>query len=171
MPDEAMKKVTEGLKKAMQTEHEGHHFYMMAAQSTKDHKGREVFEQLAKEERDHADYLKAQYKSLIETGRPNDKLKLGKPADLTGRNPIFSEQIRSRLQEAHFEMTALAVGIQLELTAIQFYSEQAAQTDDVVAKTFYLELAEWETGHYRALLAEQENLKEDYWAGSGFAPF
>jgi rubrerythrin len=171
MPDEAMKNVTEGLRKAVQAELEGHHFYMMAALATKDDKGREVFEQLAKDESDHARYLEAQYKSLVETGKPDAKLKLGKPFELSGKNPIFSEKIRSRLKEAHFEMTALSVGIQLEMTAKEFYSKQAALTDDVVVKTFYLELAEWETGHYRALLAAQENLKEDYWAGSGFAPF
>ena len=38
-------------------------------------------------------------------------------------------------------------------------------------RAFYLELADWETGRYRALLSQQESLKEDYWSDSGFSPF
>ncbi len=171
MPDEIIKKVAERLSEAMQAEYEGRHFYLMAAQTTQDPKGREVFMQLAQEEFEHAKFLKAQYRALLETGRPDANLKLGPRPDLSRASPIFSEQIRTRLKDAHFEMTALSVGIQLELTAKDFYSQQATKTDNIVITTFFLELADWETGHYRALLAQQEELKDEYWAGSGFAPF
>ena len=36
---------------------------------------------------------------------------------------------------------------------------------------FFTELAEWEAGHYEALLTQQESLKEDYWSASRFSPF
>ena len=68
-------------------------------------------------------------------------------------------------------MTALAVGMQLELTAEKFYAKCAAESDDPLAKKFFQELAEWEAGHYAALARQQEELKEDYWSGGGFAPF
>ncbi len=171
MSDETMKKVAEGLLKAMQAEREGQHFYMMAAQTCQDPKGREIFEQLALEELEHARFLKTQYQSVLDTGKPDTNLKLGTPTALTGPSPIFSDAIRSRLNDAHFEMTALSVGAQLELDAKNYYAERAAETDDLVIKTFYSELADWEAGHYRALLAQQESLKEDYWSESGFAPF
>ncbi|MCP4605703.1 MAG: ferritin family protein [Proteobacteria bacterium] len=171
MPDETMKNVAERLLEAMQAEREGQHFYLMAAQTTQDPKGREVFLKLAQEELDHARFLRAQYRSVIDTDRPDAKLKLGAQPTLSGPSPIFSDQIRTRLKDAHFEMTALAVGIQLELAAKNFYAQQAAETDNIVFKTLFLELAEWETGHYRALLAQQEALKDEYWADGGFAPF
>ncbi|MCP4678581.1 MAG: ferritin family protein [Deltaproteobacteria bacterium] len=171
MSDETLNTVADGLLKAMQAEREGQHFYLMAAQTCQDPKGREIFEQLALEEQEHAKFLKTQYHSVLDTGRPDTTLKLGTPTELVGPNPIFSEKIRERLKDAHFEMTALSVGAQLELDAQKYYTERAAETNDVVIKTFYLELAEWEAGHYRALLAQQESLKEDYWSGSGFAPF
>lgn len=166
-----MKKVAQGLVRAIQAEREGQHFYLMAAKTCQDEKGRDVFTQLAGEEAEHAKFLKMQYVSLIETGKPDAGIKLGKGTELEGSSPIFSDKIRSRLKDAHFEMTALSVGAQLELDAQKYYSERAAETDDIVIKTFYFELAEWEGGHYRALLAQQDSLKEEYWSQNGFAPF
>ena len=49
--------------------------------------------------------------------------------------------------------------------------DQAEATDDPDAKAFFGQLADWESGHYHALLQQQETLKEDYWAAGGFAPF
>ena len=68
-------------------------------------------------------------------------------------------------------MSALSIGIQLELDAMNFYKAQADAAEDDVVRGFFHELAEWETGHYQALLTQQGELKEDYWAAGGFAPF
>ena len=171
MPTEAIEKVADNLLRAIRSEREGQHFYLMAAQTCQDSKGREVFEQLAAEELGHAEFLQMQYRSVLDTGRPDENIKLGTQMDLSGANPIFSDQIRSRLKDAHFEMTALAVGAHLELDAQKYYLKMAAESEDIVINTFFTELADWEAGHYRALLTQQESLKEDYWSGSGFAPF
>jgi rubrerythrin len=171
MPEDALLRVEKGLVQAMRAEHFGRYFYMMAAKSTSDPKGREVFARLAEEEKTHFDYLKKQYAAVSETGTGDGNLKLGAQFPLDGNSPIFSDRLRSRIKDAHYEMTALSVGIQLELDAQSYYRNQAAETDDIVVKTFYLELAEWEAGHYRALLNQQETLKEDYWEKGGFAPF
>ena len=169
--DETTSRMAAGVREAMQAEVEGHHFYLMAARSTDDEHGRAVFEQLAEEEKQHAAFLKAQYASLLEHGRPDAEASLGAPKALEGPSPIFSDALRARIGQAHFEMTALSVGVQLELSAIHFYEAQAqAATDERVA-AFFSELAKWESGHYHALLRQQEALKEDYWSGSGFAPF
>lgn len=169
--DAAIKRMTDGLAKAVQAEIDGYHFYMMAARSTSDAMGREVFEALAEEEKDHQRFLKAQYKALMETGKPDSAVRLGKPTDLSGMSPIFSEQIKSRVRDAHYEMTALSIGMQLELSAIQFYKAEAEAATDPTVRAFYNELADWETGHYRALQRQQESLKEGYWSDGGFAPF
>jgi len=160
------------LKQAVQAEIEGQHFYLMAARSTTDERGRKVFEYLAEEELRHATYLKAQYQSIVEHGRLDAQLKIGtKLADLAGGSPIFSDRLKARLGEAHFEMTSLAVGIQLEHSAMQFYRDHAARTTDPTARQFFTELAEWETGHHDALSRQQETLKEDYWHDNSFSPF
>ncbi|MBW2277807.1 MAG: ferritin family protein [Deltaproteobacteria bacterium] len=171
MSDEAAKTMAEGLLTAMRAEHEGHHFYRMAAQSTDDDKGVEVFERLAAEELDHFEFLKKQYESVLQTGKSDADLKLGPRSDLTGKSPIFSDKLRARVGDAHYEMTALAVGVQLGLSAERFYKKAADEAPDSGVAAFYRELAAWEKGHYEALLAQQDDLKEDYWSAGGFAPF
>jgi rubrerythrin len=163
--------VTDGLKEAIQAEIDGYHFYMMAARSTDDDKGREVFEKLAQDEKEHVRFLSLQYDAFMEQGAPDPAATLGKRATLQGTSPIFSDSFHSRIKDAHFEMSALSIGIGLELSAVQFYKDQAARSNDEIVQKFYTELADWESGHYKALLDQQEALKEDYWAGGGFSPF
>jgi rubrerythrin len=169
--DESMKKVAEALKRAIQAEIEGQHFYRMAARSTDDPRGKEVFERLAQDEVAHEKFLRAHLGAILETGAPSRDATLGPPTQFAGSSPIFSDALRSRIGEAHYEMTALSVGIQLELTATRFYKQASEQTPDPLLKKQLRELAEWESGHYNALLRQQEELKEDYWSSTGFAPF
>jgi rubrerythrin len=68
-------------------------------------------------------------------------------------------------------MSALSIGIQLELSSEQFYRQEAEAAEDPAVVKFFTELAEWESGHYHALLKQQESLKEEYWSKGGFAPF
>lgn len=168
---EAKQQLIDGLKKAIQTESDGYHFYMMAARSTEDPKGRKAFETLAGEEQKHEVFLRTQYKSVTESGAVDTTLKLGSRASFESPSPIFSEDIRGRIKDAHYEMTALSIGIQLELSSIDFYKGEAEATDNPDVRKFYLELADWETGHYEALLRQHDLLKEDYWSAARFAPF
>jgi rubrerythrin len=160
-----------GLLKAIQAERDGHSFYSMAANSSRDPKAKEVFAQLAEEELEHMEFLTRHYHSVLKTGKPDGSAKLGRGADLSGAWPIFSEGIRTRIKDAHLEMSALSIGIQLELDAQKLYRTQAEASDDPLARDFYVELADWESGHYQALLRQQQELKEDYWDAAGFAAF
>jgi len=171
MTESAENKVVKGLLAAMRAEHEGFHFYSMAARNTEDPKGREVFGQLADDERDHLAFLKAQYVAIRDKGVPDQDASLGPAPELTGTSPIFSESIKHRIKDAHFEMTALSIGIQLELNAVSYYQKMADNADDDFVKSFFLQLSEWESGHYQALLDQQENLREAYWSLNGFSPF
>jgi rubrerythrin len=163
--------LADGLLKAMKAERDGNSFYMMAANSTGDPKGRQVFEVLAKEELDHLLFLKEHYDSWVKTGKLSSTAKLHDRLDLAGPSPLFSESFRERIKEAHFEMSALSIGIQLELDAMAFYRTQSDLTTEPAAKAFFAELAVWEQGHYQALLKQQEELKDDYWSEAGFSPF
>ncbi len=169
--NEATKELAEGLKRAFLAEVEGEHFYRMAAATTKDPKGQEVFDLLAAEERQHQAFLRSQYDALVETGALDESVKLGNAKVLDEGSPIFSDALRSRVADAHFEMTALSVGVQLELAAEKYYRAEANKTDIPFMKRFYEELADWEAGHYAALSKQQESLREDYWEASGFSPF
>ena len=161
----------EGLLQAIKAERDGYSFYMMAANGSSDPKGKEIFETLAHEELEHMSFLKQQHDAILKTGKPDSKIQLGKKLELNGMSPIFSEGIKSRIGGAHIEMSALSIGIQLELDAVKFYKAQADLSDDPIITDFFNELAEWEKGHYQALLNQQNELKEDYWSTGGFSPF
>ena len=169
--DEAQKEIIEGLKTAIRNENDGYHFYSMAAQSIQDEKGRQVFAQLAEEELGHRQFLQAQYRSFLEKGQADPNTVLKQRSEWPGENPIFSEKLKQRIGEAHFEMTALAVGIQLEISSQQYYQAQSDQATEPTVKAFFHELAHWESYHYQTLLKQQEALREDYWSQGGFAPF
>lgn len=169
--NQSMKSMAEGLKTAVQMEADGYNFYNMVADTTRDSRGRQVFRTLANEELGHLNFLKSQYKSIVETGRVDSTVSLGSRQDLAGSSPIFTDEVMKRIGSAHIEMTALSIGIQLELGSIKFYEEQARKAPDADVRKFYDELVKWESGHYHALLRQQELLKEDYWSESQFAPF
>ncbi len=163
--------LADGLMRAMKAERDGNSFYLMAANSTSDPKGRQVFETLAKEEMDHLLFLKEHYDSWVQTGKLSETAKLHDRLDLRGSSPFYSESFRKRIKEAHFEMSALSIGIQLEHDAMIFYRTQSELATEPVARSFYAELSSWEQGHYQALLRQQEELKDDYWSEAGFSPY
>ena len=171
MNKELQQRLKQGLFKAIQTENEGYNFYMMAANNTEDEKGRQIFQELAEDELKHKEFLNEQYQSLLDTGDINRELELGLMTEYHGDNPIFSDNLKMRLGDADREMTALSIGIQLELNAIEFYREQAQMAGDERIEKFFQQLADWESGHYHALLKQHDALKEDYWNAAGFAPF
>ena len=168
---DSTKSVEEALLQAIKAERDGTQFYMMAARTCEDAKGKEIFELLAAEEVDHQRYLQIQYRSVQKTGKIDGTRKLGRRGILEGESPIFSPAIKARIGEAHFEMSALSIGIQLEQSAMAYYRQAADQAQDPEVKSLFGELADWESGHYNALLRQQELLRDDYWSTGGFSPF
>lgn len=160
-----------GLLKAIQAEQDGYHFYLMAARTTEDPRGREVFEKLAQEELDHNRFLRHQHEFILHHGHADPAFMLQHRVDLSGESPIFSSVLKARIKEAHFEMSALSIGLQLELASSSFYKEEAGRISDPTVRAFFLELASWEIGHYQALLRQQDALRDDYFSDSGFSPF
>jgi rubrerythrin len=169
--DASVKDLVEGLKSAMLAERTGHEFYKMAAATTKDEAGREVFERLAAEEQSHFEFLRKHYESLLEKGELARGVTLGEAHAMATEHPIFSKDLASRIRLAHFEMSALSIAAQLELNAINHYREQAARTALPEAKKFFQELVEWESGHYEAFVRQQQELQETYWSEARFSPF
>ena len=67
-------------------------------------------------------------------------------------------------------MAALSIGILLEKQAFEFYTRQAEAAEDESVREFFRELTNWEDGHYRMLLREDEALKDEYWSENRFEP-
>lgn len=159
-----------GLREAILTEETGIQFYAAAAARTTDTRGREVFEQLARDETEHQQWLRRQYGHVVE-GTPWEEIRPVFHADLSGPSPIFSDQLRARIGEAHWEMTALSVGLTLEETTITRYRNLAKAAEQPDVRRFFEELAKWEESHAQALSRQFGLLKESYWHEARFAPF
>ena len=169
--DESTKELLAALRQAMLAERTGYTFYLTAAQTTADPTGKEVFERLAQEEVEHHSFLSAHYRSLLDSGELSKEAKLRPHGDVEADSPIFSPALRDRIKDAHFEMSALAIAVQLELNGIQHYREQAKKATRPEVKKFFEELAVWETTHHDALTRQQQALQEEYWDEAAFQPF
>ena len=159
-----------GLKEAILTEQTGVQFYTVEAGNTTDVQGREVFQQLARDEAEHQQWLRRQYGHLVE-GTPWEEMKPMSHAGLSGPSPIFSDALRSRIGEAHWEMTALSVGLALEEATVIRYRQLAQAADQPEVRRFFEELKKWEESHAEALSRQSNLLKESYWREARFAPF
>jgi len=164
-------KAIENLKIALQTELNGIHFYKMAAEKTEDKKGKEVFKMLSNDEIQHFNEIQRHYKSLLTANKWAPSISLGEATSIfKGESPIFSEELKSRIKEKHFEISALSIGALLESNTIDFYRKMKEETDDPVAKELFAKLQKWEQGHLEAITKQLDILKEEYWADAHFAP-
>ncbi len=164
------KKALEGLKIAMQTELNGIEFYRLASEKTGDSKGKEVFKSLAEDETKHFNELKRQYEYLLKENEWLSHIELGSPSILEGESPIFTEELKSRIKERHFEMSALSIGALLETNSIDFYRKMKEDSDDPAARELFGKLQEWEQRHLSAITKQIDLLKEDFWADAQFTP-
>jgi rubrerythrin len=162
--------ILNGLKTAIEAELTGYNFYRNAAQTMTDPQGKEAFLRLSEEEIGHFEYLRHQYKSIMEKGAYDFTKKLLKPVDKDPGNLIFSEAIKKRIKESHFEVSVLSIAMKLESDAAQFYRSCARKTQDPQARQFYRELADWEEEHFKAFEQQLNALKEDYFQANNFIP-
>lgn len=159
-----------GLMTAIEAEMTGHQFYKNAAKSTEDPTGKETFSKMAEEELKHFNYLRHQYKSVMENGAYDFSKKLDIKSFNHSESPIFSDELKDRLKDAHFEISALTIGMKLEMDAMNFYRSCAEKAQTEEAKAFYKNLADWEQDHYRAFQRQLDALKEEYFSANNFVP-
>ncbi|MBI5583741.1 MAG: ferritin family protein [Deltaproteobacteria bacterium] len=167
----ALKEILSGLQIAMEAEIFGHNFYKNTAQNTADPLGKETFTRMAEEELGHFHYLRTQYKSVMEKGNYDFSPPLSLAHQKHAGNPIFSNELRNRIKDSHLEISALSIGMKLELDAVNFYRRCARQAGSEEARKFYAELAEWEEDHYRAFEQQLDQLKDEYFQANNFFPF
>ena len=161
----------EALKTALEAEMTGHQFYLNAAATTGDPQGKATFVRMAKEELEHFHMLKNQYAAILEKGSFDRSLTMIDVPDPESTSSIFSPEFRDRVGQQHFEMSALSVGMQLELNAIRHYQKSADESADPDVKEFFMKLMKWEQGHYDGFSKELEQLREEYWQDNDFLPY
>ena len=164
------KEILDGLKTAMEAELTGFNFYKMAADNVTDAGARNTLAQMAQEEIGHFKYLRHQYKAVLENGNYDFAKAFIKKGEDENENPIFSDAIKERIKDSHYEVSVLTIGMKLELEAMIFYRSCAEKADSKEAKQFYTELADWEQQHYKAFESALNSLKEEYWTANDYMP-
>ena len=170
MAESKNQEMLEGLKTAMEAELTGHNFYKSAVKSVSDPRAKEALSEMAEDEMNHFQYLRHQYMSVLEKGDYDFTRKLLKDSQQRKENPIFSDAIKKRVKDSHYEVSVLTIGMKLELDAIHYYRGCAKKAGKEEAKRFFNELADWETSHYEAFEQALDSLKEEYWEANDFIP-
>jgi rubrerythrin len=155
------------IREALLAEVKGHQLYLHAADTTEDPSVKAIFQSLARDEESHIQILKAQAKSMFDSG----KLDLGAVSPLevgAGSHAIIDDEFKRSLKKGAFEMAAIGIGCDLEKKAIAYYSEHAEKTEDPELKKLFGWLSEWEKGHLAQLLDLEGLYKDAYWAEQGF---
>ena len=152
----------EAFKQAIQGEIEGRELYALAAGKVADAKAKEVFTNLSQEEHLHFEHLQKLARSYFE-GKTLEAPQLGKLETFAdAQSPIFSREFKNFVKDRHFEIATLSIGIKLELESARSYREMADSAPEKPLKDFFLFLADWEDGHYRALKQQISFLQENY---------
>jgi len=164
----------DALRIAIATERSGLEFYSRAARLTKDARGRKVFEDLAREEKEHLSKLEARYKELLQR---DSKLE-SRPTFLFFKGAahgLFAEGAERLLRGVN-DQQALMIGIRCERGSHRFFKKYGERFEDSEGKQIFLEFADEEREHldllvreYRALLKRQGRTRRTIRHGSGAA--
>jgi len=134
---------------AMEAEMDAHNFYSKAAQKTKNHKGRDMFSQLADFEKNHFHHLKALYDSLKgeEKWIVYSGTTFSERGNEVSRDLTIGEEVGSQAND----LDALSMAVKEERKAQKYYHEMAKKTTDTLGRDMFKKLAREEELHERVL--------------------
>jgi Fur family ferric uptake transcriptional regulator len=150
----------DALRIAIATERSGLEFYTRAAKTTKDARGRKIFQDLAHEEKSHLGKLEARYNELLE----RDPQLESRPTFLFFKGAAHGlfEEGAERLAQGVDDQQALMIGIRCERGSHRFFKKYGERFEDSEGKQIFLEFADEERDHldllvreYRALVKRQ----------------
>lgn len=159
---------------AIQTEKDGHEFYLGAAAKSSDSQGKALFASLAEDELEHLRLLQAQRDALTGERRwlPRSAPAAEAPRTRVLGVPIFSHEALAREINAYTsELSALRMAFLIEKDAVAFYGRAAAETHDPDGKAVYEYLVAMEKDHQRILEQEYNALAKEFRSSMGFEPF
>jgi rubrerythrin len=148
----------EALQVALDTEKQGYRFYMVAAKSSNDPKGREVFEHLAKDEIEHMGVIATMYESLTNNEPWMTYEDAVEKYGSTPSEKIIFPDVPDEPQENFSDIKALEEALEFEKKAVEFYTKQAKDCEEEQARAFYHSLIEIEEGHVQIIQAELDSL-------------
>ncbi len=148
------------LKRAMQIEKEGRGFYLKAAQTTTDERGRETFTALADDERKHLSLIQRQYDTLADEGKWVSSSEI-KPVGIDLGKSLFPrgrEALEKTITAKSTDWDALVFGLDIEIKSYDLYRKAAQETADSPGKAMFEFLAGEERGHFDILMMRYDSL-------------
>jgi Fur family ferric uptake transcriptional regulator len=146
----------DALRMAIATERSGREFYTRAAKITQDPRGRQVFQKLAEEEKEHLGTLEKRYAELLAA----DPQLESRPTFLFFKgaaNGLFAAGAE-RLTKGVNDQQALMIGIRCERGSHQFFKKYGERFEDSEGKQIFMEFAEEERAHLDLLIREYKSL-------------
>lgn len=149
----------DALRMAIATERSGLEFYTRAARIARDPRGREMFEALATEEKDHLATLERRYRELL----ADDPSLESQPTFLFFKGAahgLFAAGAEEVQREGVDDLEALRIGIRCERGSHRFFKRYGARFEDSEGKQIFLEFAEEERQHLALLIREYRALRD-----------
>jgi Fur family ferric uptake transcriptional regulator len=152
--------VRDALELTLAIERRGYTFYTNASRKTKNGSGRRMFQRLAAEESDHLRRLQQEHRSLLEK---NEWLKR-EPARLPLSRKIVEEIFPQKellsieVKDETTDLEALNIAMNLERRSHQFFKDFANHMADTNGRKIFMDFANDEESHLKALVAEYNNL-------------
>lgn len=150
------------LGQAMAIEREGREFYLKAAQTTQDERGRETFAALGNDEEKHYALVKKQMDSLNRAGKwvtssekPRVGLDLSKPIFPKGKEAL-EKAVAASARSSDWD--ALLFGLDIETRSYELYQKGASETSDPAGRRTFEFLAGQEQTHFELLMMRLDAL-------------
>lgn len=162
---EISREVEDAIKEAIRLEINGRKFFMHAADITEHEEGKKMFRFLADEEVNHMKVFGKLFSQILES---EDWKQYIRDEELRGESPLV-EKLKDRMknEEGKGEVEALRVGMELEKSAIDFFSKASFGADDSTARKIFREIGEEEKFHFDLLQAQYDSVTHSgFWLGS-----
>jgi rubrerythrin len=142
----------QALKEAVQMEVEGRQFYLEAAKNVKSPGVREIMEYLAESEKYHIEKFNEIYRSLEKEPGWTETLAAFNPPQHEPYVCVMAMTKDKQGAGGQDDLQALKTGIKMEECSIDYYTKLARETNNPLARRFFMSVAHEERGHYLTLM-------------------
>ena len=140
------------LKDAVQMEVEGRQFYLNAAKKVKSAGVREIMEYLAESEKYHIEKFNEIYRDLEKDPGWTETMATFSPPKHEPYVCVMAMTKDEQGAGGKDDLEALKTGIKMEECSIDYYTKLAKETNNPLARRFFMSVAHEERGHYMTLM-------------------
>jgi rubrerythrin len=142
----------QALKDAVRMELEGRQFYLEAAKKVKDPGVRQIFAYLAESEKYHIEKFNEIYRSLEKDPAWTESMAAFSPPRHEPFVCVMAMTQANQGTGGQDDLQALRSALKMEECGIDYYTKLARDTNNPLARRFFMSVAHEERGHYLTLM-------------------